>query len=85
MLMSFTDWVGFIGVSLILIGFFLNLKGVIGTNHILYILLNLVGASLACLASLLMQYVPFIILEGVWTIVSFNALMKYRKGASLAS
>ena len=75
--MDIVDWTGFVGVSLILIAYFLNLKKVLATTELSYILLNLIGAVLACLASVLMKYIPFIILEAVWTIVSVDALWKY--------
>jgi len=47
------------------------------TTALTYILLNLIGAILACLASILMNYLPFVLLEGTWTIVSLNALIRY--------
>ncbi|MEO0733747.1 MAG: hypothetical protein AAFZ52_13000 [Bacteroidota bacterium] len=72
--MSPTDYLGFAGVSLILLAFFLNLRKVLDTDHLVYILLNTVGAALACLASILMQYLPFVILEGTWLAVSGYAL-----------
>ena len=75
--MDIVDWTGFVGVSLILLAYFLNLKNKLETTNLTYILMNLVGAVLACLASVLMKYIPFIILEGVWTIVSLGALIKY--------
>lgn len=81
--MSPTDYLGFAGVSLILLAFFLNLKKVIPTESLWYILLNTVGAALACLASILMQYLPFVVLEGVWLIVSGRALWKRWKGYPL--
>jgi hypothetical protein len=34
------------------------------------------GSGLACYASLLINYVPFIILEGVWCAVSIAGLIK---------
>lgn len=74
--MSPTDYLGFAGVSLILLAFFLNLKKVLDTEHFAYILLNTVGAALACLASILMEYLPFVLLEGVWLVVSGRALWK---------
>lgn len=75
--MNIIDLIGFIGVSLILIAYFLNLNNKIETNDVRYILLNLIGAMLACLASVLMEYYPFVLLEGTWTIVSLVALIKY--------
>ncbi len=77
--MNGTDLIGFIGVSLILTAYFLNLNDRLDHTNIVYILMNLVGAILACLASLLMQYYPFVLLEGTWTLVSFIALIKYLK------
>lgn len=75
--MSLIDWIGFLGVAQILLAYILNIAGKIETNSIIFILLNLLGAALACLASILMQYIPFIILEGVWTLVSLIALIKH--------
>lgn len=75
--MNANDWIGFIGVAILLLAFLLNLSGKIKQNNLAYILLNIVGAALAGLASYLIQYVPFVILEGTWTIVSFAALFKY--------
>ncbi|WP_449384926.1 hypothetical protein [Changchengzhania lutea] len=42
-------------------------------------LLNLVGAAMACLASILLNYWPFIILEAVWALVSLYSLFSYKK------
>ncbi len=74
--MGTIDLIGFIGVSMILMAYFLNLNNKLNSADIRYILLNLVGATLACLASILMEYYPFVLLEGVWTIVSVVALIK---------
>ncbi len=75
--MTLTDWIGFIGVLLILIAYFLNITGKLSSKELPFILLNLIGASLACLASYLIDYLPFVILEGVWALVSGYALFKY--------
>jgi hypothetical protein len=68
--MSLSDWIGFVGVSILLIAFLLSLLKKISQDSHVYILLNLFGAGLACIASILIEYIPFIILEGVWTLVS---------------
>lgn len=75
--MTTIDWIGFVGVSLILIAYVLNVLGKVSNNNLWFIILNLVGAGMACLASVLMNYWPFIILEAVWTLVSFLSLIKY--------
>ena len=77
--MNNIDWIGFIGVFQILVAYILNVIGRIKSKDLTFILLNLIGASMACLASILMAYLPFIILEGVWTIVSLMALLNYKK------
>lgn len=77
--MNITDSIGFIGVFQILVAYTLNVSGKLEKNSLTFILLNLFGALLACLASIMMKYIPFIILEGVWTIVSLIALIKRKK------
>ena len=75
--MTNTDSIGFIGVTILLIAYFLNLTDKIGKNSLVYLQMNFIGAGLACLASVLMKYLPFIILEGCWTIVSAFGIFKY--------
>ena len=75
--MNYIDYIGFFGVSLILLAYFLNLNDKIETTDLRYILMNLIGAVMACIASLLMAYYPFVLLEGVWSIVSLIALVSY--------
>lgn len=77
--MNTIDWIGFIGVFQILFAYILNVIGKIKSSDLSFILLNLIGASMACIASILMKYVPFIILEGVWAIVSLISFMKYKR------
>ncbi|MCB0636700.1 MAG: hypothetical protein KDC54_08785 [Lewinella sp.] len=77
MQMQPADWIGFFGVALILLAYFLNLTGRLRPSELTYILLNLIGAGLACLASVLVHYLPFVFLEGVWVIVSFHSLIKF--------
>ena len=75
----FSDIIGSIGVFILLLAFVLNLLNKISRDNIFYILMNTVGAALACFASYLIHYIPFIILEAVWTIVSLFALFNYYK------
>lgn len=77
--MNTTDWIGFIGVALILLGYFLNEIGKINNKQLVFILLNLIGSTMACLASVLINYVPFIILEAAWALVSLVSLFNFLK------
>ncbi|MGZ4056510.1 MAG: CBU_0592 family membrane protein [Bacteroidia bacterium] len=74
-----TDWIGFTGVAILLLAFFLNLANRLHKDSPLYILLNIIGAGIACLASILISYLPFIILEGCWTVVSIGALINFMR------
>lgn len=77
--MNQTDIVGAVGVGLILLAFFCSTFGWIDGKSRLFFLLNLIGAGLACYASYLIRYWPFVILEGTWFLVSFIGLVKVKK------
>jgi len=74
--MNNTDWIGSIGVAILLMAFLLNLLNRLSKDSFVYIIMNVIGAGLACYASLLLNYMPFIILEGCWTLVSVFSLLK---------
>lgn len=75
--LNFVDWLGFVGIFLILTAYFLHQNRRLNKDSLKYILLNLIGALMACLASILLEYLPFIILEGAWTLVSLNSFVDY--------
>ena len=62
--------IGLVGVALMLTGFFLNLFKWIKVDSKTYILLNIVGPGLATYYAFLIDAIPFMIFEGVWTAVS---------------
>jgi hypothetical protein len=72
--MTTTDWAGSIGVAILLLAFFLNLSNRIAKDSATYLLLNLLGAGIACYASALLPFWPFVILEGCWFLVSAYGL-----------
>lgn len=74
--MNYNDSIGAIGVGIILLAYFLNIFSFIKKDGNFYFILNIVGASIACYASYLIHYVPFIILEATWAIVSIFGLFK---------
>jgi len=75
-----SDWIGFTGVAILLVAYLLNLLGKLSKDGWLYIVLNIVGAGLSCLASVLIHYMPFVLLEAVWTLVSVGALVRWLAG-----
>ncbi|MEK7224153.1 MAG: hypothetical protein AAB221_00535 [Bacteroidota bacterium] len=74
--MNYNDIVGTAGVGLILLAYFCSIFGWINGKGKLFFLLNIVGAGLACYASWLINYWPFVILEGTWLLVSIIGLIK---------
>lgn len=80
--MNLSDCIGFTGVAILLLAFLLNLVKKISSNSLPYIIMNIVGAGLACLASWMIDYLPFVILEGTWTVVSVFALVGYLRKLS---
>ena len=81
---SLSEALGTVGVTLLLIGFFLNLFGLTRRQSLNYLILNLVGGGLACYASFLIEFFPFVLLEGTWTVVALLGLVKmFRDRAAL--
>lgn len=72
------DVLGALGVSLILTAYFLQLKNKLSAQASTYLLLNLVGAGFACASSVLLNSIPFTILEGTWFLVSAWSLWKIK-------
>ena len=76
MLLKYVDIINTIGVSLILIAFFLlTIRKLKGTS-VVYYLLNIVGAGLACYGAWLISVIPFVVLEGAWALVAVVGLMQ---------
>jgi len=77
--MTYTDIISTIGVSLILLAFFLNTFKYLPENSKLFFVLNIVGGAFACYGSVLLNSLPFIILEGTWSVVAIIGLIKILK------
>ncbi|HYL59516.1 MAG TPA: hypothetical protein VEU51_11635 [Candidatus Acidoferrales bacterium] len=74
--MSMAEIVGSIGVAMLLIAFFLNLFGLLGTNTIAYQAINALGAGVSCYASYLIGFAPFVVLEATWCAVALAAMAR---------
>lgn len=77
--MNYSDIVGTIGVGLILLAYFANTFSIIPKEGKLFFLLNIIGAGLACYASYIINYWPFVILEATWVVVSVAGFVKSNK------
>lgn len=77
--MSYNDITGAVGVFITLLAYFLNIFSFIPKEGRLFFIMNIAGAALACYASLLINYVPFVVLEGTWCIISVAGLIQKMK------
>ncbi len=73
--MSDANLIATIGVALLLIAFFLNQFGFETRESWRYKILNAVGAGLSCYASYLIGFLPFVVLEAMWSLVAIAALL----------
>ncbi len=74
--MSVADWIGSLGVGLLLVAFGFSAFGKLSQRAPSYHALNLLGASLAAWASWQIRFWPFVVLEGVWAAVALAALAR---------
>lgn len=68
--------IGSIGVGILLLAYALNVTGKIPNSGRVYAGLNVIGAGLACWASWMIAYYPFVVLEAVWTVVSLVSFFR---------
>jgi hypothetical protein len=73
---SLATMVGSLGVAILLIAFLLNLAKLLPQDGWLYLAMNVVGAALAAYSSYLIGFVPFVVLEGTWTVVTAVAIVR---------
>lgn len=74
--MDFTLIIGATGAGLLLIAFAASRFGAMNEKSNTYDLLNLVGAGLLTWYAVLLHSWPFLVLEGIWTLVAGWYLLK---------
>ena len=77
--MTYNDWIGTLGVGIILLAYFFNTTKMIPENGKLFFVLNTLGGALSCYAAVLIDFIPFVVLEAIWTVVSIYGLIKTYK------
>ncbi|MBS1622936.1 MAG: hypothetical protein JST83_02880 [Bacteroidetes bacterium] len=75
--MKLSDIIGMTGVIMMLAAYLLNLAKIRSQDSLFYILMNLIGGALSTTAAVMIVYMPFILLEGVWTAASLVAFVNY--------
>ncbi len=74
--MTIPDLLGALGVAILLLAYFLNLFHILRAEHPMYSALNVLGAGLSGWASWMIGFLPFVLLEGTWMVVSLIALYR---------
>lgn len=77
--MKLSDIIGMTGVIMMLAAYVLNLAKIRSQDSLFYILMNMIGGALSTTAAVMIVYVPFILLEGVWTAASLVAFVNYMR------
>jgi hypothetical protein len=78
--MKTPDVIASIGVTILLIAFFLNLTGKMAAKSRAYTLMNFIGAAICGFSSFLIKFYPFVILESIWALVALVSLFKVPRG-----
>jgi hypothetical protein len=74
--MTGADWIGACGVTILLFAFVLNTQGKLSSESRTYHAMNAVGAAMSCTASVMIEYLPFVILEGMWGSVALVSVLR---------
>jgi hypothetical protein len=81
-MMKTSDIIASTGVIILLIAFLLNLYKRIAPESRAYALLNFFGAATCCLASYMISFYPFVVLEGIWAGFALVSFIKVPRGTS---
>ena len=74
-----------VGSLLVLAGFALSQRGILDQKSLSYLILNLVGSAVLTVEAVLEQQWGFLLLEGVWAIVSAFSLVGVLQARNPAS
>jgi hypothetical protein len=67
---TLAEIIGSFGVFLLLTAFYMNLTGKIEAGSLAFACFNFFGATLACYAAYLVDFMPFVALQGTWAAVA---------------
>ena len=72
------ELLGVLGMLLLLTGFVLNLLSKLEHDSALYIWLNILGGFILAVYALLINSLPFLILELIWSLFALSKIFKKR-------
>ncbi|MEQ1512768.1 MAG: hypothetical protein ABL934_08835 [Lysobacteraceae bacterium] len=75
--MTTSDFIGTIGVSILLIAFVLNQRRTISEHSRAFLAMNLIGALMCGYSAWLVHFMPFVVLENVWALVAAWGLLHW--------
>ena len=75
--MTFAELIGSAGVALLLLAYLLDLTNRLPNGTPISLAINSLGAGLASTSAYLIQFWPFVILEGTWALVSVVGLVSW--------
>ncbi len=78
--MKTSDIIASLGVIILLIAFLLNLYKKIRANSRLYTALNFTGAAMCGISSYMINFYPFVVLEGIWASFALVSFIKVSRG-----
>jgi cytochrome bd-type quinol oxidase subunit 2 len=80
--MKTSDIIASLGVIILLIAFLLNLYKRLSPESKAYALLNFIGAATCGFASYMINFYPFVVLEGIWAAFALVSFFKVPRGTS---
>ncbi|MBB5397334.1 hypothetical protein [Mucilaginibacter sp. AK015] len=80
--MKESDIIASVGVIILLIAFLLNMFKKTSAQSRLYTGMNFIGAGTCCFASFLIDFYPFVVLEGIWGLFALYSFINVPRGTS---
>jgi hypothetical protein len=77
--MSTSDLLATIGVSILLVAFVLNQRVLLSEHSPWFLSMNMLGAALCGYAAWLVQFMPFVVLETIWSIFAAYGLLNWKR------
>ncbi|MEB0261679.1 MULTISPECIES: hypothetical protein [unclassified Mucilaginibacter] len=80
--MKTSDIIASIGVIILLVAFLLNMFKQISAQTRIYTGMNFIGAGMCGLSSYMIDFYPFVVLEGIWAAFALYSFFNVPRGTS---